>query len=223
MSAVKVHLYDGETLKASPSVSGGTWSQSSVSLSAGEHILKARAEDLAGNLSGYSAVKRIKTGSTIKPICSLLDDSGQSASDKVTNDNTPRIMVDLNLLSDVPSGASLPTGAGVVVSALKLYKKTGTSTYDLLETVNNPSFIDLEPPSGGVLRARFTHQIASALSDGNHEFCASWVDAQGNESGKGTVLTITIDTLAPDVPAISNIVDGQVFVGTSIDVSGSAS
>ena len=68
-----------------------------------------------------------------------------------------------------------------------------------------------------------THQIASALSDGVHEFCASWVDAQGNESAKGSLLSITIDTTAPDVPAITNISDGQVFVGTSIDVSGTAS
>lgn len=216
MSAVKVHLYDGETLKASPVVSGGAWSQASISLSAGEHILKARAEDQAGNLSGYSTVKRIKTGSTIKPTCALLDDSGQSASDNVTNDNTPRIRVDLDLNPDKPTGVSyLPTGYGEVVSALKLYKKTGTSTYTLLETKSDPAL--------DVGTTWFIHQIETALDDGTHEFCASWVDAQGNESAKGAVLTITIDTQAPNVPAITNIADGQVFVGTSLTVSGSAS
>ena len=48
MSAVKVHLYDDVTLKASPVVTGGAWSVSALALAAGLHILKGRAEDAAG-------------------------------------------------------------------------------------------------------------------------------------------------------------------------------
>lgn len=216
MAAVKVHLYDDATLKASPAVSGGAWSVSAMALAAGEHIMKGRAEDTAGNISGYSAVKRIKTGSTITPVCDLLDDSGQSATDNITNDNTPRIKAILDLSADKPTGvAHIPTGAGDVVSAIKIYEKTAPDTYSLLETFTDP-VLDYD-------QAEVTHQITAALSDGTHEYCASWVDTQGNESAKGALLTITIDTAVPNVPAITNIEDGQVFVGTSIDVSGTAS
>lgn len=212
MSAVKVHLYDDATLKSSPVVSGGLWSVSALALAAGEHILKGRAEDAAGNLSGYSALKRILTGNTTKPSVDLIDDSGQSSSDNITNDTTPTLYVDLIL--PTPTGAAY--AAANSVSAIKLYKKTGTSTYELLETDNSPDNMN-----AGEWRSIFNDIGYDA--DGIYELCASWVDAQGNESAKGSVLTITIDTTAPDAPSIDNISDGQVFVGTSIDVSGSAS
>lgn len=217
MSAVKVHLYDDSTLKASPVVSGGLWSQASVSLTAGMHILKAKAEDAAGNLSGFSAVKKVFTGSTTKPVCWLLDDTGLNAYDNITNDSTPRIKVKLQLNSERSTLGTDDVSANSV-SALKIYKKTGTSTYSLLGTYTE----NLKTPDV-IVTFEAIHQIETALDDGNHEFCASWVDAQGNESAKGTILTITIDTQAPDAPAITNIQDGQVFVGTSIDVSGTAS
>lgn len=214
MSAVKVHLYDDTTLKASPVVSGGAWSQASVSLAAGMHILKAKAEDAAGNLSGFSAVKRIKTGVTTTPYCVLLDDTGQSASDNITNDNTPQIKCRIDLDSDIPTGATSVHGDSVL--EFKLWKKTGTDTYTLVATLDNPTYY-------GDDHFEETFQFVDALSDGDHQFCVSWKDTQGNESAKGDLLTITIDTQAPAAPTIQNIGDGQVFVGTSLTVSGSAS
>jgi len=213
MSAVKVHLYDDATLKSSPIVSGGTWSVSALSLTTGEHILKSKAEDTAGNLSGFSAVRRIKTGSLLVPTCDLINDSGESSTDNITNDNTPVIHVVLDLSSDTPTGASDVAGASV--SEVKIYEKTGSSTYNLLAN-------EIPAVNGGGI-FDYPHQISVALSEGVHEYCASWVDAQGNESAKGSLLSITIDTVAPSVPAISNIADGQVFVGSSINVNGTAS
>jgi hypothetical protein len=212
MSAVKVHLYDDATLKSSPVVSGGAWSVSALSLTAGEHILKGRAEDAAGNLSGYSGLKRIITGNTTKPTVDLIDDSGQSSSDNITNDTTPTLYA--NIILPTPTGTSYASSNSV--SAIKLYKKTGTSTYELLETDNAPDNIN-----PGTWRSVFND--IGYVADGVYELCATWVDAQGNESAKGSVLSVTIDTTAPDAPSIDNISDGQVFVGTSIDVSGSAS
>lgn len=213
MSAVKVHLYDGETLKASPSVSGGTWSQPSVSLSVGDHVLKARAEDLAGNISGYSAVKRITVGSSVKPYVDLLDDTGQSATDNVTNDDSFGLRVFMTL--PVPTGASAVSSNSV--ASFKLYKKTGTDTYTPAGTLQ----ATLVDPISGEWESEVWN--AQGELDGTHEFCAAWVDAQGFESAKGSLLSIVLDTQAPNVPTIDNIQDGQVFVGTSIEVSGSAS
>jgi hypothetical protein len=193
-------------------VSGGAWSVSALSLTAGEHILKGRAEDAAGNLSGYSGLKRIITGNTTKPTVDLIDDSGQSSSDNITNDTTPTLYA--NIILPTPTGTSYASSNSV--SAIKLYKKTGTSTYELLETDNAPDNIN-----PGTWRSVFND--IGYVADGVYELCATWVDAQGNESAKGSVLSVTIDTTAPDAPSIDNISDGQVFVGTSIDVSGSAS
>ncbi|MDZ7821569.1 MAG: hypothetical protein U5N26_07015 [Candidatus Marinimicrobia bacterium] len=212
MSAVKVHLYDDSSLKHSIDVSGGSWSKSAVSLAAGEHILKARAEDQAGNISGYSSVKRIITGTNAKPTVDLIDDTGQSSTDNVTNDDSFGLKVHLNI--PVPAGASAVSSNSV--SAIKLYKKTGTSTYDLAATLS----ASLADPTTGEWESEVFNE--QGPPDGTHEYCAAWVDAQGNESDKGSLLSVVLDTQAPDLPSIDNISDGQVFVGTAIDVSGSA-
>lgn len=211
MSAVKVHIYDNGSLKQSVDVAGGNWSLAGLVLAAGEHIIKGKAEDLAGNISGDSALKRILTGNTTKPTVDLIDDTGQSSSDNVTNDTTP--IVHVNLVLPTPTGAAYAHPNSV--SALKLWKKTGASTYELLGTDNAP-----DNPNAGEFKATFND--VGYVSDGVIELCASWIDSQGSESAKGNILSITIDTAAPDVPVISNIEDGQVFVGTSIDLSGTA-
>jgi hypothetical protein len=210
MSAVKVHLYDDATLKSSPVVSGGAWSVSALALAEGNHILKGRAEDAAGNLSGYSAVKRIITGCDDLPDVDLIDDTGQSSVDNITNNYNATVQARLTL--PIPTGASSVSTQSV--SAIKFYEKTGASTYAFITTDNAPE------RDGADFVGTFDFQ---GQADGVIEVCATWVDAQGNESAKGTALAITIDTTAPDAPAITNIQDGQVFVGTSIDVSGSAS
>lgn len=213
MSAVKVHIYDGETLKDSVNVSSGNWGKT-LTLTAGSHLMKARSEDLAGNISSYSSLRRIRTGATETPTVSLqaADDSGQSSSDKVTNVNQPNFRIMLSLTT--------PTGATAVsansVSEIRLYKKTGTSTYEHLGTDSNPAF-----DAASEFEAYITP--GTPLADGQHEICATWKDAAGNESAKGTVITITIDTVAPNAPVISSVSDGQVFVGTSINIAGTAS
>lgn len=213
MSAIKVHIYDNEILKNSVNVSSGNWSKS-LSLSAGSHGMRARSEDLAGNISSYSSYRRIRTGATETPTVYLQasDDSGQSSSDKVTNVNQPNFRIMLNLTA--PSGAV--NVAQSSVSEIRLYKKTGASTYDHLGTDNSPEF-----DSASEYEAYVTP--GSPLADGQHEICATWKDAAGNESAKGTVITITVDTVAPNAPVISSVDDGQVFVGTSINIAGTAS
>lgn len=212
--SVKVHIYDNGSLKQSVDVAAGAWSLAGLVLAAGDHTIKGKAEDLAGNISGDSALKRILTGDTTRPSVDLIDDTGESSADNVTNNTTPTIHV--NLALPTPSGASYAHPNSV--SAIKLYKMTGgepTYNYTLIGTENAPDNID-----AGEFRAVFNDVDYTA--DGEIKLCATWVDAQGNESAKGVPTTITIDTTAPDAPVIADIADGQVFVGTSIDLSGSA-
>jgi len=68
-----------------------------------------------------------------------------------------------------------------------------------------------------------TFQLTEALADGAHTFKAKWLDKFGTWSALGTALTITVDTASPTAPTIGNLVDGQVIIGTSVNVSGTVS
>ena len=216
--AVKVHLYDDTTLLCSPAVSGTTWSKSGQTLAAGAHKLKAKSEDLAGNISAFSTITNIYTGSGVTPSCDLLDDTGQSSTDNVTNDSTPRIKVELEFDNEMDAMgiSSTPLAA---VKALKLQKSTdGGSTWTDEET---HTIVAGDHPGSG--NYEYTFQIATALSDGTVKFRAMWQDSMNTWSAPGDVISVVIDTVAPNAPAITAPVNGMVFIGTSINVSGTAS
>ena len=215
---VKVHLYDDATLLCSPVVSGTTWSKSAQTLAAGAHKLKAKGEDLAGNIGAFSTITNIYTGCTETPFCDLLDDTGQSSIDNVTNDSTPRIKVELEFDNEIDAMgiSSTPLAA---VKALKLQKSTdGGSTWTDVET---HTIVAGDHP--GSCYYEYTFQISTALFDGTVKFRAMWQDSTGTWSAPGDVLSVVIDTVAPNAPAITAPVDGMVFIGTSINISGTAS
>jgi hypothetical protein len=217
--AVKVHLYDDATLLCSPAVSGTTWSKSGQTLAAGAHKLKAKGEDLAGNISAFSTITNIVSGSTATPICDLLDDSGQSSTDNVTNDSTPRIKVILSLSADFSSMGGVTPIPLAAVKALKLQKSTdGGSTWTDVDT-HTVITGDYTSP----YTFSYTYQFATALSDGTVKFRAMWQDSMNTWSVPGTLINVVIDTVAPNAPEITAPVNGMVFIGTSINVSGTAS
>ncbi len=211
-SSKTVHVYQDTTLKASPSVdqTTGAWDAGSISFSSGDHALKARAEDQAGNFSSYTQ-KNVRFGDTNVPTTpDLLDDSGESSTDNVTNDDTPRIKGELTL--PIPSGAAAV--ASQSVSKLWLEHSTDNTNWTTL-------FKEV-PAFDGVNKFDHTFQIATALSDGDHYFTVRWEDALSGVSARSASLLVTVDTQAPDVPSITSVADGQIFIGTSIPVSGSA-
>jgi len=210
--AIKVHVYDDATLLASVAVSGGNWSKTGQTLAAGSHKIKGKSEDLAGNIGSFSTIKNIKTGATETPTCDLLDDSGESSTDNVTNDSTPRIKVSLTLTP--PTGCS--TISENTVKTLMLLKWDGDQYEQYLSESSNISWDESCTFS-------FDFQVVTALGEGEHKFKARWIDQKNNSSALGTELSITVDTTAPNAPSITNIQDGQVFIGTSIDISGTAS
>ena len=214
--AAKVHVYDGTTLKSSSSVDGsGNWSATGISLSAGMHTINCKSEDVAGNMSSSSA-KHVYTGCDATPTCDLLDDSvgGGTSSDNITNDNTPRVKLTIDL-----EDTSIILGddcSSDTVDSMQLQRKTSAaSTYSNVETNNSPT------KSGNTWY--FTHQVSSAMADGVWNWRGLWKDALGSASAYGSVLNTTIDTTAPSSPTVSAPTNYQVFVGTSITVSGSAS
>ena len=199
----KVHVFDGTSpLASNVPVSGTNWSKAGLALSAGSHEVKVQGEDKAGNKSGFRSF-HILTGSTAKPAVDLLDDTGESATDNYTAENKPRLKVNVSL--PTPTGAS--AAAAGSVDKLALYE--GDKEMGITGASHNST--------------EATFQIATALSDGDHIFKAKWLDKFGTWSALGTGLTITIDTASPSAPTIGNLVDGQVIIGTSVNVSGTVS
>lgn len=209
-----VHIYDDGVLLGSPTVDGvGNWALNNANITAGMSAITAKGEDAAGNLSAQTQ-KKIYTGSTTKPSCDLLDDTGQSSTDNLTNDNTPRVRVLVGLDAE-KTDLGIAVASASVASLILEHSSNGGTTWTQLEANTTPTF-------DGAALFEFTHQITTGLADGDHLFRAAWKDAKGNQSGWGTTLTVTVDTTAPNVPAITSISDGQVFVGTAVDVSGTA-
>ncbi|MBO8183338.1 MAG: hypothetical protein H0Z28_11205 [Archaeoglobus sp.] len=213
--ATKVHVYSDGNLKGSFNVDGsGNWS-GSISDTAGAHDITAKAEDAAGNISSQT-LKKVYLGSSSTPYIDLLTDTGESSTDNITNDNTPklRIILDLDAESNAMGGKTIPLES---VAAFELQKSTdGGNTWETVITITQ---IDQNPPAN--FWADYT--ISTALPDGEVKFRARWKDAKGNWSNYGSILTITIDTQAPNAPSISIPADGQVFVGTTLQISGTAS
>lgn len=205
----KVHVWDGAASLASGlAVTGTSWSKSALSLLAGSHALKVQGEDKAGNQSGFRTYN-ILTGSTAIPAVDLLDDSGESSTDNYTNDNTPRLQASVSL--PVPAGAGSASVNSVDKIALWKYDAVALAYKEYMVTA----------AAHNAVAATFTP--ATALGDGDHLFKAKWLDKFGSWSALGAALTITIDTASPTAPTIDNLVDGQVIVGTTVNVSGSVS
>jgi len=199
----KVHVWDGAN-KVAPnlSITGSSWSKSALALAGGSHALKVQGEDKAGNQSGFRTYNII-TGSSVKPTVDLLDDTGESSTDNYTNDNTPRIEASVAL--PTPTGATAASATSVDKLALYLADKQVAIT----NAAHNATSA--------------TFQLTEALADGDHIFTAKWLDKFGTWSALGTALTITVDTASPTAPTVDNLVDGQVIIGTSVNVSGGVS
>ncbi|MCS3897836.1 hypothetical protein M2171_006969 [Bradyrhizobium japonicum USDA 38] len=92
-SSIKV--YDGSTLVGTGTAgTNGSWSITTNSLSNGTHTLTTTATDVAGNVSAASQAVKPVIGTPTSPapaapkIASFSNDSGASATDHITNDNT---------------------------------------------------------------------------------------------------------------------------------------
>ena len=206
-----VKLFDtiGEFL-TDATVTGGTFS-TSVDQGSGHKGIKGKTLDTAGNLSGFGTEKKYYAGCTNVPTCDLLDDTGASSTDNLTNDDTPRIKVEITL--PIPTGCT--SVAASSVKTLELHHKIGTmGGYSKIADLSS-----ITPTGNDKFEA--THQFASAIDEDDHYFKAIWVDNQNGTSGFGAELHIVVDTSAPNTPSIT-IDDGSVFVGDSVEISGTA-
>lgn len=217
-SANVVEIFANGSSKGTATADGsGNWSKT-ITLSANDYNLKAKATDPAGNTSGFSGLRYIRTGDTTKPARpDLLDDSGSSSTDNITNDATPRISVELVL--DYVDDVVLSSTA---VKGMSLEHKVGSGSYSQIVSKNNADLTITDNPSGSDKKFSFTH-TCSTLASGSHTFRTRWTDQNNSTSQYSQELSITIDTTAPNAPAITSVTNGAVIFGTSVAVSGTSS
>ncbi|WP_293786701.1 Ig-like domain-containing protein [uncultured Pedobacter sp.] len=173
-----VTLYDSVTEVIGLGVAGadGNWSVTSMRLTDGIHLVKARATDIAGNVSQLSAIVEI-TIDTQAPITevssiSISADYGLSSTDMITNVASQNISGKLS--------GNLGEGESILLSF-----DSGTSWYTAVSVFGNT----------------FSFQNAILLT-GTHSLMARVVDAAGN-TGVPLTAPYSIDTTPPVAPSIS--------------------
>tara|TARA_B110000444_G_C18822136_1_gene588305 strand:+ start:625 stop:1281 length:657 start_codon:yes stop_codon:yes gene_type:complete len=196
----------------------GNWTKT-ITLSANDYNLKATATDPAGNTSGNSGLIYIRTGATIAPAQpDLLDDSGASSTDNITNDQTPRINVKVN----IPWVSSTQPPADNVVKAILIERKLGSGSYSSAGTILNSGLTKVD---NSMIKEKTYHANLqeSTLSDGTYTYRVKWNDLNNVGSSYSSELAVVIDSTAPSAPAITSVTSGAVIFGTSVVVAGTSS
>ena len=174
-------LYDGATaIGTGKANASGAWSIKSTTLAGGVHAVKARATDLAGNVSVFSSALRVAIDTAAPPAPSKPDlgvnsDSGASNTDNITRITTP---VFTGTGEEIGSSVTLYDGAAVI----------GTSKANALGAWSIKS---------------------STLTSGVHGVKARVTDLAGNVSAFSGTLQVTIDTTTPAAPSESNLAGGN--------------
>ena len=170
-----VTLYSSGTLVGTAVATGGVYSITSSTLSAGTRTMTVRATDLAGNLGSSSASTSISIDYTAPeepeyPRLASASDSGRSSSDRITNDTTPTFSGD---------GSSGTVGVTLYAGGTAVGNSTASSSSYTV--------------------------TSSPLTDGVHSMTARVSDTAGNLSEASSVRTVTIDTvsLAPSAPVLA--------------------
>ncbi|MFN5291255.1 MAG: Ig-like domain-containing protein, partial [Planctomycetia bacterium] len=161
---------------------GGTYTVTTSVLADGSHPLYITTTDPAGNQSGQTSIGtwEIDTTAPNAPsFGSVSQDTGVSANDKNTSDNTLTITGN--------AGAAEPG------TTIKVYD-TSSGTPVLVGTAT-------VQPDGSY------SVTTSVLADGSHPLSITATDTAGNESAPTSIGTWNIDTTAPALPVIVSISD----------------
>ncbi len=171
----EVHLYDNaaEMSGVTVEVSGTTFTID-ISLPAGQHTITATQEDGAGNLSPHSA-------SLVITVDTVSETPGRPELDPANDSGTS----DTDAITNVTSALTV-TGMGEPRATVQLYDG------------------DTEiPGASATVSANETFTADISLSHGTHRIKAMQTDLAGNTSAPSPILTLEVDTEAPDPPSVS--------------------
>nr|WP_246513622.1 Ig-like domain-containing protein [Azospirillum picis] len=170
-----ISLYEGATLRGSATADqSGVWTVTSSQLSNGNHTLTARGIDLAGNTSDVSSAL-VVTIDTIAP--------------------------------SAATGMALAAGSDVGLSSSDRITRITTPSFTGSAEANSTiTLYDGNTVIGTALAngaGNWTVTSASTLTSGQHSFRVTVADLAGNVSAASSPLSVTIDTTAPTLSALS--------------------
>ncbi|MGM3276036.1 Ig-like domain-containing protein [Ralstonia sp. 24A2] len=190
-----VSIHDNGTVIGTAIVQAdGTWSFDVVTpLAEGNHTLTATQVDQAGNTSAVSAGYEM-TVDTVPPtapvIVTVIDDTAPVTGDVPNNGYTNDVRPTLSGTAEKNSVVTIYDG----VNAL------GTAIAD----------------AGG----NWTFNVPADLEDSTHQFTATATDAAGNISDPSAGYAVIVDTVMPDAPVITSMVDGRGLHTGHVDSGG---
>ncbi|EPK0707241.1 BapA/Bap/LapF family large adhesin [Enterobacter hormaechei] len=186
-----VNIYDGDTKIGEAEIDGdGNWSWTPTTpLPDGTYDLSLTVtnQDSAGNESAPSTpvTITIDTDAPAQPGTPTVTDSvsqitGPVLDGESTNDPRPVL-----------------SGTGTPNDVITIYDQVGTG---------EPQAVGSVTVDGN---GNWSWRPESNIGEGTHEYTATATDEAGNESVPSAGITITVDTLAPDTPTISDIAGAQ--------------
>ncbi len=177
-----IKLYDGTTYLGSTLVGAtGTWSYTpTTALSNGAHSLNATQTDVAGNTGPVSGSVSftIDTSTVTSPTITTVQDDVGTVQGAVAQSGT--------------TDDTKPTIVGTAPAGTTIHVYDGTV---LLGSTVTDAF------------GAWSYTPGTALGDGLHSFTATATNAAGTVSAPTAAYAITIDTVQPIMPVISNATD----------------
>ncbi|MGQ5720425.1 Ig-like domain-containing protein [Pseudochrobactrum asaccharolyticum] len=195
----KVHIYQNGTLVATVTAdAGGQWNwKTPTALADGNYSFTAKVEDAAGNVSAASEAFTI-TVDTVAPDAPKID--------SITDDQEP---ITGNVAQNCFTNDTTPT-----------LKGSGAEANGTVRIYDGATLLgEVKADADG----NWEYTPVNALGNGLHTFTVTGVDAAGNTSVKSAEFKITVDTLAPNTPAITQVLDdvgtvtGAVASGKTTD------
>jgi Tfp pilus assembly protein PilP len=195
----KVHIYqDGVLVATVTADAGGQWNwKTPTALADGNYSFTAKVEDTAGNVSAASEAFTI-TVDTVAPDAPKID--------SITDDQEP---ITGNVAQNGFTNDTTPT-----------LKGSGAEANGTVRIYDGATLLgEVKADADG----NWEYTPVNALGNGLHTFTVTGVDAAGNTSVKSAEFKITVDTLAPNTPAITQVLDdvgtvtGAVASGKTTD------
>ncbi|HAU5067684.1 TPA: BapA prefix-like domain-containing protein, partial [Citrobacter amalonaticus] len=196
-----ITILDGGTPLAGTATvdSNGNWTLTTPVLGDGDHTFTVTATDAENQTSTPSASITITVDTTppVIPVVTLTDNTGSNVGELTDNDVTDATQPVLS-------------GSGTAGDTITVYD--GTAIIGTTKVAENGSWSFTPTP---------------ALGEGDHTLSVTASDPLGNTSDKSTPITITVDTTAPDIPALTltngandPLTDGQATQETQPVLSG---
>lgn len=196
-----ITILDGGTPLAGTATvdSNGNWTLTTPVLGDGDHTFTVTATDAENQTSTPSAPITITVDTTppVVPIVTLTDNTGSNVGELTDNDVTDATQPVLS-------------GSGTAGDTITVYD--GTAIIGTTKVAENGSWSFTPTP---------------ALGEGDHTLRVTASDPLGNTSEKSSPITITVDTTAPDTPALTltdgangPLTDGQATRETQPVLSG---